>query len=406
MKTLRKIVALLIAAVMVFCLAACHPKDEVAVSSEDIEITSAMYLYYFIMADLSAQQRVYNSDTYDTNAPGFDYLKVEIDGKKYQDYVKDEAIKNCVKAIAYQKICKENGITLSEEIKSDAAMSAQYSWNYEGYGQLFGQNGISFETFQKVTEINYYGDTYFKHLYDKDGKKEIPEADISNALVENYAAAYMLESTYTDSTLEEIKKQFTSYKERLEKGEKFEIIKEEYEKVEEDDDTSSDSASSDSGSSDSSDATSSDSASSDSTSSGSASSDTTSSDATESEKEEEEEGPEDKLIAIVANDKGNSNNNAVNFDFAKFEDVKGMTVDEVRLIEDTEAKKVYLVVKKDITVDPYYRSELLADDLLYLLKGDEFEAEIKAYMEKIEYQVNKFAIGQFKASEIFYPSSY
>ena len=78
-----------------------------------------------------------------------------------------------------------------------------------------------------------------------------------------------------------------------------------------------------------------------------------------------------------------------------------MAQDEIKLIEDSENSVVYLVVKKDINADKYYRKNINSD-VLYLLKGDEFTKTVETYMASIDYEVNKFAINQFKVKNIYY----
>ncbi len=397
MKNIKRTAALLLAFIMAFCLVACHPKDEVAVSSGDYKITSAMYSYFLVIADMQAQN--YVNENFDTTAEGFDYFKQEIEGKSYSDYVKALALENCVRAIAYQKLCAEKGLTLDTESIANAEYMAQYNWYYYGYnygyqygyGDFLPQNGISYETYTEAMKINYYGDTYFKSIYDVGGEKEIAETDIQKAFDENFAAVYMLSKSYTEKDLSSVKAELEKYKERLQKGEDFETIYNEFNKVEEDktDNTSSNSTSSTD--------TSSDTASSDQTSSDSTSSDVTSSSGTSSEDAtEEEEKPEDELIQIVGSEETESN-----YKFAKFADVKAMAQDEIKLIEDSENSVVYLVVKKDINADKYYRKNINSD-VLYLLKGDEFTETVETYMASIDYEVNKFAINQFKVKNIYY----
>ncbi len=400
MKNIKRIAALLLALIMAFCLVACHPKEEIAVSSGDYKITSAMYSYFLVMADMEAQN--YVSENFDTTVEGFDYYKQEIEGKSYTDYVKDLALEHCVRAIAYQKLCADNGLTLDDETIANADYLAQYNWYYYGYnygyqygyGDFLPQNGVSYETYAEAVKVNYYGDIYFKSIYDVGGEKEIAEEDIQTAFDENFAAVYLLSKSYTEDGLSDVKAELEKYKERLQNGEDFETIYNEFNKVEEDkDSTSSDSTSSSDASSNT--------ASSDNTSSDSnsltGSSDSTSSDATSSEeKTEEEAAPEDELIQIVASEEAESN-----YTFAKFADVKAMALDEVKLIEDSDSSMVYLVVKKDINADEYYRDNL-NDDVLYLLKGDEFSETLEAYMDTLQYEVNKFAIGQFKVKNIYY----
>ncbi len=394
MKTIKRIIAVILVLALGLCLVACHPKDETAVSLDDIRITSAMYSYYLIMADMEAQNRVSESGV-DMTAKNFDIYKQEIDGKNYVDFVEELALNNCKRAIAYMKLCKDAGLTLDEASISNASQTAMYYWYYSGYSSVLPLNGINYETFEEVNKINYYGDIYFKHLYDKGGDKEIPEADIVSTMDENFVGAYLIQKTYTDATLEEIKEQFGGYKERLEKGEDFKTIKEEFEKSEQPEDTtSSETTPSDDASSNTSSDTSSTATSSEDTSSGTASD--TSSEATSSESDSPK--PKDELITV----KGSKETEDAGYYFEKFDDLKAMAMDEVKLIEDTENKVLYLAVKKDIKADSYYREELLESTLLYLIKGDEFDEMIKTYTAELDVDVNKFAIGQFKVKKINY----
>ena len=398
MKTIKRIIAVILVLALGICLVACHPKDETAVSLGDIKITSAMYSYYLMMADMEAQNRVSESGV-DMTAKNFDIYKQEIDGKKYVDFVEELALNNCKKAIAYMKLCKDAGLTLDDVSISNASQTAMYYWYYSGYSSILPLNGINYETFVEINKINYYGDIYFKHLYDKGGDKEIPEADIMSTMEENFVAAYLIQKQYTDATLEEIKTKFQGYKERLEKGEDFKTVKEEFEKSEQPEDTtsstttSSGDASSNTSSNTSSTTTSSDASS---TVTSSDTSSNTSSGATSSE--DDTPKAKDELIQI----KGSKETEDSGYYFAKFDDLKAMALDEVKLIEDTENKVLYLAIKKDIKADSYYREELLESTLLYLIKGDEFEEMIKTYTLELEVEVNKFAIGQFKVKKINY----
>lgn len=395
MNIFRKSVAFLIAAVMVFCLAACHPKDEVAISSDDIKITSAMYSYYLVMADMEAQNKVNNDESVDTTASGFDYHKQTIDGKKYDEYVKDVALQHSLKAIAYQKLCAEKDIELSTEDIANAEYAAQYNWYYYGYnygyqygyGDFLPLNGVYYDTYAEVTKVNYYGDAYFKSIYDKGGEKEISADDIQKAMDENYIAVYTITETYTDDTAQDVKDKLTKYADRLKNGEEFKTIYNEHNKTEDSSSTTSSDTSSTT--------TSSETASSENTSS--ATDSDTSSSATSSEEKTEEPKAKDELIVIVGSEETDSN-----YKFDKFEDIKKMEMDEIKLIDDTDKKALYLVVKKDINSDTYYKETLLASDILYLLKGDEFTETVEDYMKSMDYSVSKFAINQFKVKNISY----
>jgi hypothetical protein len=58
----------------------------------------------------------------------------------------------------------------------------------------------------------------------------------------------------------------------------------------------------------------------------------------------------------------------------------------------------------DIFSEPYY-VKLLNDPTLYLIKQDEFEADVKSFAEGLKVDINKYAIDNFKPSKIVYPKS-
>ena len=58
MKLLKKIAALLSTVAILLTFVGCHKKDEIAVTVNDVEFTSAYYMCAFIDADSQAQQKV------------------------------------------------------------------------------------------------------------------------------------------------------------------------------------------------------------------------------------------------------------------------------------------------------------------------------------------------------------
>ncbi len=372
MKMFKKAAALILAVALVLTLAACHTKDEVAISSGDYEITSAMYSYYLVMADSEAKGVIEEDKDIDTTKKGFSYYKQKIGDKTFEQYVKDLALENCLKHIAYQKLCDENKLTLDDDAKAAAQQQAYYYWYYYGYGSIFEANGVSYATYEKLVLNSNLSDLYFKHLYDKDGQKAVSADDIQKALDDNYAAVYMLTKDYSSEEkpdVDALKADLEKYKTRYEAGEDFAALYKEYNKTT---DTSSSTSSS----------------SSEESSSGTSSS--TSSDAASSEKEP---APQDENISIVG-----SADTGVAFD--KFDEVKKLEIGATTIISDTDNKVIYFIVKKDINADTYYRDEYLKSDILYMLKGDEYDKDITDYAGKLDYSVSDFAINQFKVKKI------
>ncbi len=353
MKKLRSFFAVILVISVLFSLSGCHKKGEIALASNGYNITAGMYSYYLTMADSDAKALISSSEDYDVSAKGFSYLKQTIDGKSYTTYVKELAIKKCLEAITYQKLCDDNKIALTDQVVENGNYQADLYWNYYGYSSVLEPNGIGFETYKQAIFNTLYADAYFKHLYDSDGEKAISDEDISDTLASKFAAVYMLTKDYSsDSTADAttLENDFNDYKDRLEKGESFEKIYNEYNKITEE--------------------------------------------TTEEETQDDDTpAPQDDLIQIVGG-------KDTFVEFEHFEKAKSLKENAVEVIHDTEDKVLYLIVKKDITDDSYYKEEYLKSEIMYLLKGDEFDKFIEEQAEALEYTTNNHVINLFKVKKI------
>lgn len=364
MKTIKKALALLLAVVFVLSMAACHPKDEVAISSGDYKITSAMYSYYLTMADGEAKSLIDSSEDYDTTATNFSYYKQEIDGKSFEVYVKDKAIENCLRYIALEKLCDEAEIVIDEEDKEGWESTAEYYWNYY-YGSILIENGVSLETYKKIFMNDALYSEYFEYLYAEDGVQAVDSDSIKTAMNENYSAVYMITHDYSDvdePDVDEIANNLDKYVQALKDGKEFAEVQSNYIEENEEDSSSS----------------------------------TTSS--TTSSEDEEENAPADSNIIILTKYEDTYTGEASLFE--KYEDVEKLEQDEVALIHDEDAKCYYIVVKQDITADEYYL-EALTDEIIYLLKSDEYDTLLEDTASELEYDVNNYAVNQFKVKKIY-----
>ena len=61
MKMIKNLIAILLVAMMALSASACHGKDEIAVTIDGIEFTSAYYMCALVNADSEAQSKVYES---------------------------------------------------------------------------------------------------------------------------------------------------------------------------------------------------------------------------------------------------------------------------------------------------------------------------------------------------------
>lgn len=398
MKTLKKALALLLAVVFVLSLAACHPKDEVAISSGDYKITSAMYSYFLTMADSEAKSLINSSEDYDTEAKNFSYYKQKIDDKPFETYVKDLALENCLRYITLEQICKEAELKISDEDKEGWESTADYYWNY-AYGPVLSENGVGFETYKKIFMNDALYNEYFEYTYGKDGAKAVDAESIKKALGENYTAVYMITHDYSKEEkpdVEKISASLEKYVTALKDGKAFADVLAEYNKDNKKETSSSTTSSTTTSSSNSSVTTST--TSSDNSSTTTSTTTSTTSSTTSSEQKEEEKKPQDSNITILTKYEDTYTGEATFFE--KYADVEKLQADEVALIHDEDAKAYYIVVKKDVNADEYYL-EALTDEILYLLKADEYDKFLKDTAGKLEYEVNNYAINQFKVKKIY-----
>lgn len=355
MKTFKGVIAVLLVLTVLVSLTACHKKDEVAITVGGENISSALYSYYLVAADGEAKQLIDDSEDYDSSAKGFSYYKTTIEGVKFEEYVKNLAVKKCREFAAYEKLMKEAGTKLSDADKTTMESMVEFYWETYGFKDIYAENGVGYETYYKASEHESKRSEYFLNIYREGGEKALTETERQTAVDGHYAAMYALEydwSSETDVTEEKAKEKMQAYFDRLKNGESFKKLYNEYNEIKEESSTSSE------------------------------------------ENKSDEPAPKDTLISIIGDE-----DSGYKFDY--FSDVKAMKTDEVKLISDATNKRVYVVVKKDINSDTYYRDTQLVDDIISLLKEDEFKKSMEEYTETLDVHINKYAVNQFKVKKIY-----
>ena len=374
MKTLKKVLAMCLAVILVLSFAGCHQKNEVAVKAGDDTFTSAFYMCALINADMGARTKIdeakaeatssatSSATSAATSSVATDYFAEKIDGKDYETYVKDTALQTLRRFVYVKRMCDENKLTISDEEKNNSFTMTEYYWNYYGYSSLFETNGVSLDTYKEYTLYGLYEEKYFNFLYGEGGTNEVPAADIEKFLYDNYVIADILSASVASKTESEkalVQTDFEKYKTRIENGESFEKIYKEYNNIKEDTTTSSTSS----------------------TTSGS--------------EENKALTPKDSYAQVVGTEE-------TSYSSKQYETIKAMKTGEVKFVKDNDNGYYYLFVKGDITADPYYL-ENLKSAVLNDMKYDEFDEAVKAATSKVELTTVAFAINQFKVKKIKYP---
>ncbi len=359
MKSIKKIFAVVLVLCMVLSFAACHEKDEIAVTVGDVEFTSAYYMCALVFADSEAKTKVQENLSEDESAEDIDYYSKKIDGKKYTDWVKDTALESLKMIAAYKIKCEEAKIDLEDDVKSNAEMYSSYYWSSYGYQSFLEPNGISEATYKKYMLDSYYSNRYFEFVYGKDGEKEIAADKVKEEMYANFEIADMLECSFTDkekTEVDSLKKQFNTYYEDLKNGKRtFEAVYNEYNKVEK---TEKDES---------------------------------------ADEDSEELKPLDEFATIIG---------SKDTDYASdhFETVQKMKKNEVKLVELDDDAGLVILIKKDIKADPYY-TENLDIVVRHLIADEEYEKDMKAFAKDLKLEENTYATGQFKVKKIVYPET-
>lgn len=368
MKLFKKLLALASAAVMVAAVAGCHPKDEVAVTVGDIEFTSAYYMCALIHADTEARSLVdealaaeeEDSEDTTTTTEEVDYYSEKVEDTDFVKWVKNRAIESLKQIAAYKIKCREAGIELDEETADMAEQYAAYYWSSYGYSSVFEPNGVSEATYTTYMKDSYYSSLYFEHLYSAGGEKEIAAADVSKQMTDNFVVANVLEADL--SSLEDADKtattaKFNEYLTALQNGSRtFEDIYKEYNNVTDEEETAD----------------------------------------TENTEEDASE-PQDAYASILGTEE-------TNYASDNYETAKAMAVGEIKLITAEDGSSLTIIVKKDISADPYYL-ESLDLTLRDMLKGEEYAADMEAYAADLKEDVNDYAVDNFKVKKIVYPET-
>lgn len=356
MKNIKRILAAALVLIMAMSAAACHKKDEIAVKIGDVEFTSAYYMCALINADIEAKSKVKEGLSEEETAEDVDYYSKKIEDKDYVTWVEDTAMDYLKGIAAYKTLCKENDLEVSEEDSSNAEYYASYYWSSYGYSAYFEPNGVGESTYKQYMKDSYYSNLYFEHLYGAEGEKAIDAETVKTKIYENFVIADLIQVSFSSKTEDEIaalKEKINGYAEDLKNGKKtFEEVYKEYNGTTEE---------------------------------------------TEETAESDEPQPKDKYASILGAED-------TSYASEQYETVKAMATGEVKVIELEDNAGLVLALKQDITADDYY-IDTLDMTARHLISDEEFKKDIRDYSEKMDCDVNDYAVKQFKVKKIKEPSA-
>lgn len=223
MKTsLKRAAAAVLAVILAASLCGCDRGSLMTV--DGMEIRNGVYIslmqsvYSNAGEELKEQQETSDttsdtsaSETSDTESKESVPITEEtIDGKSGSQWIKDETLKAVRRFVAVQRKCDELDIALSDteinelnskanELWDNANDYLKYVYGFETLGEYYESRGIAKESYKEIQRVSKLQNKLFMYYYDKGGDLEVKESEINDYLKENYASVKLLEVPYTSS---------------------------------------------------------------------------------------------------------------------------------------------------------------------------------------------------------------
>lgn len=230
MFNIKKIIAGLSTAAIAISLTACGSDLTWASKIDGKVISPGTYIYYLSSGyyDASAKltEQGIEGDVFDN----------EIDGQNAKDYIKDYATEKSKESVAIINKFDELGLELSSKKEKDIKMSVESL--LEQSGEQFEKAGIADTSLNYIYTINEKTNMIFDAYYAEGGIEEVPMDDIIEKLSEEYASIRAISISITDTEGNELSddekdeklQKLEDYKKRIEEGENFLDIYDEYNK--------------------------------------------------------------------------------------------------------------------------------------------------------------------------------
>ncbi len=227
MKPFQKVIAALLAVIIVVSMASCVPVSltkQWCYKYGDTQYDIGVYIYSLYNAYLSAQNYAKDAKGYKEGESFLDLKIKDDDGKKAvaRDWILDKAKETSRELVALDKLVVKTGATWDEASMTTAKKNAQDAWDMGPYA-MYGQNyynplskqlepyGVSFDSFVQLY-VSQAGNSpftvktaaVFDKYYAKDGSQEVSDKDLGAYFVKNYVDySYIPVKLYDSSTDEE-----------------------------------------------------------------------------------------------------------------------------------------------------------------------------------------------------------
>lgn len=202
MNRLKKICAFCAAAAVTLSLAGCTDTSYV-MQSGDQKVNAGIYIYN-MYSEMSYQM----SMMYYTQGITENYFDQEVEGKKFADYLSEQALKATKEYVAVVNKFEELGLELTEEETKEISDNVRSTW--DSYGDFYESEGISKDSVKLVMRASTMRTKLFDYYYGEGGEEAVSDSDIEIYLNDNYVrykTIAIAKSTNEDETAAETEDQ-------------------------------------------------------------------------------------------------------------------------------------------------------------------------------------------------------
>lgn len=383
MKTMKTMLAALLAAVLLLSLAACHPANETAVTVGDTQVPAGIYLCALIQADGEGRNKVDSAKAAESTdstasttsgsstATEIDYYDEKIDDTDFTKWVKDYAMKIVTEYAVYTDLFNKAGLKLDEATLKEIDSAVDYYWNTYGYSEIYEPNGVSFASYKEFYTYSYRVREYFMSIYGEGGAKEIAADELNKAISDNFAVAKVLTVSYnttdsdgktttlSDDEIQAIKDRVATYGPKLEGGESFKKLY-----LTEHPETSEN---------------------------------------TTETKTDADENTTTDYCSIFVSEAAQPFCSSQYYSYEYFEEVKALQVGKAYTAHNTDDNYSVVLYKAQDVLSYTDYQDSLKETAMYILKQEEFEADVQTIIDGTKVSTNDYAIDRFKPKNIEYP---
>ncbi len=192
-KKFRLLALALLAALVLSCFAGCGQTNEWVVQLGDTKVESGVYLGYLVSNYNNAKSEA--GFGYSSDISGL--WDKKIDEKSVEQWVLDKTLEDCYAYVGVSKWFDELGLTLSKTDNDTIQNNTDQSWSQ--MQSMLEKNGCSKASLKKIVTATQKERLIFEKLYEKDGERAVPEAEINKYFADNFTWVRMLSAPLYDT---------------------------------------------------------------------------------------------------------------------------------------------------------------------------------------------------------------